>query len=69
MPKIQKIYFYLILLFSCFTLNNVLANPFDTKAPKFLPVEQAFKATEILFIDEKTVKVKFFIAENYYLYK
>jgi len=69
MPKIQKIYFYLILLFSCFTLNNVLANPFDTKAPKFLPVEQAFKATEILFIDEKTVKVKFFIAENHYLYK
>ncbi|MDA1134148.1 MAG: protein-disulfide reductase DsbD, partial [Proteobacteria bacterium] len=60
---------YLILLFSCFTLNNVLANPFDTKAPKFLPVEQAFKATEILFIDEKTVKVKFFIAENHYLYK
>ncbi len=69
MPKIQKIYFYLILLFSCFTLNNVFANPFDTKAPKFLPVEQAFKATEILFIDEKTVKVKFFIAENHYLYK
>ena len=69
MPKNQKIYFYLILLFSCFTLNNVLANPFDTKAPKFLPVEQAFKASEILFIDEKTIKVKFFIAENHYLYK